>query len=103
MSRKANDDRLIAKFMGEKPIIDGYHAEKYKYVCVIDGPNGHLIRKYHNEWNLLMPVAEKIKEICYTKHLSNQFEPLKESLLDFDLFALWCSIVQFIEWYNENK
>jgi len=53
---------------------------------------------YHSCWNNLMPVVEKIEQIC---------EGVPQQLLHLSLFStrqeIYQAVVQFIKYYNQNK
>lgn len=78
------------------------------------------ISYYHDNWQMLMPVVEKITQIedgkfsvdissvgmwaCFIKR-DDVFE---KNIVDFGGFEpmimnVWKSVVGFIQWYNKNK
>lgn len=65
---------------------------------------------YHEDWNQIIPVVEKIKGLIYKdkgklkfdKVLGPCYSGMKEALLDLDIFALWCGVVAFIHWHNKK-
>jgi hypothetical protein len=70
---------------------------------VEQGGKPHLmadISFYENDWNMLMPVVEKIAEyrLAYPDQ-ANEVCNLKVVVLQS---ALYKRVVQFIKWYNEN-
>jgi len=64
---------------------------------------------YHEDWNQLIPVIEKIKEIVFKeslqfdKKIGPVYSGIKESLIDLDIFSLWCRATIFIHLYNKKK
>lgn len=69
--------------------------------------------KYHEEWNWLMPVSKKIKEIIidryygkaphmYSDIISAENE-LECALMNVDFKEIYNSIIQFIDAYNYNN
>jgi hypothetical protein len=109
------DNELIAEFHHEST---GWTvANGLKALSVTVGPNIHggtdgvLIYnfQYDKDWNLLMPVVEKIYQI---KSSNNQTGRILLSLLDqaYNDFSVIDRIgpihkatVNFIKWYNETK
>ncbi len=88
-------NRMIAEFIGKE--IYQYHHESF----------------YHSSWDWLMPVVEKIEnynsgstlviiedERC---HLDTQNNFEIDSVGHTKIEATYNAVVQFIEWYNENK
>lgn len=100
-------NKLIAQFMGK----DDEHRFLFD----------HLNTKalYHISWDWIMPVIEKIKELkhpvyIYESHIQNTVEIFrlndsssyiirKSSTKEKPIDLVWSAVVEFIEWYNENK
>ena len=82
---KEKNNKLIAEFMG-KEIYQNYHESFY-----------------HTSWDWLMPVVNKCKSFSLDNTYADRIdEALVESEIDFDY--LFCAVLDFIEWYNnENK
>jgi hypothetical protein len=66
--------------------------------------------KYNTSWDWLMSVVDKISKICLLdKELYNEYFWGKIVKTDFLIFRvntveeLWKMVVEFVEWYNENK
>jgi hypothetical protein len=87
-----------------------------------DGVITQGIPDYHNDWNELMPVVEKIESIVYNVRIvSDRFQEngLFVNGTTFDVFkrekeivwvsrkskinAVWLGVIQFIQWYNEQN
>jgi len=90
-------NRMIAEFMGivESSIDGQFWTEKSHEGFGI----GKLVGlKYHSSWDWLMPVVEKIESVN---------EGVPQQLLNVSLFSyiedVYNAVVEFIEWYNENK
>lgn len=88
------DDRLIAKFMGLEIITDGISWFDTKYKS---------LKKYSEDWNALMPVVEKIMDICFNDEIFeddtiNMFYNLRDQIPDIS--ATYTAVVDFIKWYN---
>ena len=68
-----NDNKLIAEFMGAKPLVLGGSTEYEMYGvldCIEDGENEkHYFiddeMRFHESWDWLMPVVEKIESLGY--------------------------------------
>lgn len=74
----------------------------------------HDLHNYNENWNLLMPVVEKIealgatvyirKSICEIAYIENNnayCEVSEET--PSKIKAVWLAIVNFINWYNSNQ
>lgn len=106
-------NKLIAEFMGAE--IDGlnYRVVAYDNIKVCMHPAQ---LKYHNSWDWLMPVVEKIEslganvligrmlcDIKYTNPL-NEDEIFEIRIVSgIKINAVNGAVVKFIKWYNENK
>ena len=56
--------------------------------------------EYHESWDWLMPVVEKINT---TGKGGGLLYGLRDSLLGADIETAFTEVVEFIKWYNENK
>lgn len=104
------NNKLIAEFMG---LLESSIPNKYWSEISEDGfGQGDLSEpKYHESWDWLMPVVEKIESIptdedvfydvimpgleCSIGHVCNVGQTKME--------AVYKSVVEFIKWYNEIK
>lgn len=114
-------NKLIAEFMGYKfyehlPLKrNGWQLESNKDTAIYLTHSDEDL-KYHNSWDWLMPVVEKIEnlganvligrmfcEIKYTNPL-NEGEIFEKKIVSgIKINAVNGSVVEFIKWYNENK
>ena len=115
-------NRLIAEFMGVKPIKESPDIYTYSDMPWIsvreDSPEKVMDAiteyvKYDKEWNWLMPVVERIEAIgfpidIFVKGVSIHKQD-GEPVVDLSgLYAknkmstVYDAVVQFILWYNEN-
>lgn len=110
-------NKLIAEFMGAKMRKNGYF---YDGITFSTGWNTCRPEnmKYHDSWDWLMPVVEKIHGLGWLPTLTFGgryrsysravfHNPNNRELFDREaetmIEATYKAIVQFIQWYNENK
>ena len=122
-------NKLIAQFIGlkrgwwihqEKPLTDDK-----KQWCDMDGKTFLGTRvyydkdlKFHESWDWLMPVFEKIEQIselspsinfgCGTTIWTDgagttRIEIFPETKKESNINISWKAVIEFIKWYNENK
>lgn len=114
-------NELIAKFMGAKIIlirshtpnvIFTKHPDSSRRFCNSDNTELHPRHlSYHKNYNWLIPVGQKILSDVFRKDcIARGFDPwMENNVLDeicdnkWDIDKLYVFIVQFIEWYNEQK
>lgn len=94
-------NKLIADFMGYKwPSTDLYSDKEVKEITHSE------IKKlnYHSSWDWLMPVIKKIENINHDSAVILE-EQGKVLLLPIysEINKVWCAVVEFIKWYNENR
>tara|TARA_B100000780_G_scaffold278963_1_gene254655 strand:- start:988 stop:1248 length:261 start_codon:yes stop_codon:yes gene_type:complete len=82
-------NKLIAEFMGAE-----WHKDFFKDVCIISPSN--ISYKFHNSWDWLMPVLEKVEQVN---------EGIPPQLIHLSLFStineVYEAVVEFIK--NQNK
>jgi len=78
------NNKLIAEFMGV-----GKHYEEQ---------SSNMFNQYHLSWDWLMPVIEKITELCEEPQ---ELDELKHALLCVDIKSVYFIVVEFIK--NQNK
>ena len=111
MKTTEENNRLIAEFMGlvESSIPNKFWTEKTKEGF---GVGKFVDLNYHTSWEWLMSVVEKIENIQFnveqsggscTIHPCVLKEPVFETYSTNRLEATYQAVIQFIEWYNENK
>lgn len=109
-----DNNKLIDNFVVSlcKPDSDG---------CpIFEGPNGKIrwtkevqnnsygLSKYHESWDWLMPVVEKIEKLMSNWDISNRSKYGYNAWMDKFKFAFWDikylynHIIEFIKWYNSN-
>lgn len=63
--------------------------------------------KFHSSWDWLMPVVRKIVEYCCNESeeafMSDQYTAVLETVSLAVIEDAWKVVVEFIQWYNENK
>lgn len=107
-------NKLIAEFMGWNKMPETYNNEKGEVVSygrsqdlytlsLINYKNANEF-EYHSSWDWLMPVIKKIENINHDSAVILE-EQVKVLLLPIysEINKVWCAVVEFIKWYNENK
>jgi hypothetical protein len=106
---KLESNILIAEFMG------AYKGKKesiaYDLDCKFpDGSDRKVpeLFKYHISWDWLMPVVKKIREMANVELSIDEYDEIKEIVwrinpFDYDLEQVYRAVVQFIQWYNNQK
>jgi hypothetical protein len=112
-------NKLIAEFLGLNSELSSYYLPQFGEYTNNYGNiewndcfrNEEL--KFHNSWDWLMQVVEKIskifgqwdyedpnrikaEDIFYMDNMFSEF-------IDADIEAIYSRVVEFIKWYNENK
>ena len=99
--KQIQGNKIIALFM-ELETPDGVYFE----YLLKDGNRSKLthflLLEYHLSWDWLMPVCSKIDTVCgIDLHEWDQF--INESLESKNINIVFSAVVEFIEWYNQNK
>ena len=97
-NNKMKDNKLIAEFMGlVTPSIIGemYVNDPDVQVLITDC-------KWHESWDWLMPVVEKINGIAHEGELYDvgEYEQLTDHLIGANIEHSYGHVVQFIKWHN---
>jgi|688.fasta_scaffold855053_3 hypothetical protein len=94
------ENKLIAEFMGMESFKDMLSTlNNGKINISIDI---YEQAKYHSSWDWLMPVIEKIDEICGID-LHEWDEYINNSLCSKSLNTTYSACIEFIKWYNKNN
>ena len=102
------NNKLIAEFMGlnlHQGVWRKSTLATERKICKEDA------LKYHEDWNWLMEVVEKIESLGYrieiVKHICRIYLSNKETIIISEntpkIEAVYNAVVEFIKWYNENK
>ena len=114
MKNIIENNKLIAEFLSIK-IHPCETIENFKFLPIEERGlyNGYFIDelKYHEDWNWLMEVVEKIESLGYrieiVKHICRIYLSNKETIIISEntpkIEAVYNAVVEFIKWYNENK
>ena len=121
---------LIAQFMEVKPRLispDCYGLNNMPFWSITgDTPDkvlkdASLLLKYHNDWNQLMEVVEKIESIVWEELNETSFnvtigatiycviQDNNGGMLEIigegrtKIESVYNAVIQFIKWYNKNK
>ena len=90
------NNKLIAEFMELQ-----FHKGEYYRPLYNSGdwiPENEL--EYYTSWDWLMPVIEKITELCEEPQ---ELDELKHALLCVDIKSVYFIVVEFIKDYNNGK
>ena len=110
-------NKLIAEFMGwrfikwcgtddeeELPMYQRFEGEEIVHPGIFHAP------EFHEEWNSIMPVVEKIETIAelftITSNycsINNKREATITEVGKNKIQAVWQAVIRFIEWYNKNN
>jgi len=97
------ENKLIAEFMGAKPLVLGGSTEYEMYGvldCIEDGVNEkHYFiddeMRFHTSWDWLMPVVERIEQVI---------QGVPQQMLHLSLYStideVYQAVVEFIKEYN---
>jgi hypothetical protein len=101
MNITVENNKLIAEFMGleYESLIAMQKSELYDLGHRNTDTIKKFYRLYHNSWDWLMPVVEKIinlKEV-YAQERQRVF-----SCISPDISKTYTTVVEFIKWYNQN-
>ena len=111
MENVTENNKLIAEFIGRK-------GKQNKNLYWVNIPNVDWVApeemKFHEDWNWLMPVIDKIETILpddSTVHIEfnrcwidNNKEGLTiDACRNTRLDSVYYAVLEFIEWYNEHK
>ena len=102
------NNKLIAEFMGGQKVLpdrDVYNMPTHNNLCY-----GLDEMKYHTSWDWLMPVVEKIEDMGSEIVITNAECTISapngyyEETIDKKRFgATHTAVVEFINYYNQNK
>ena len=106
-----NNNKLIAEFMGAKPLVLGGSTEYEMYGvldCIEDGVDEkHYYiddeMRFHESWDWLMPVHRKC---MFTPNFSGDDQLrtlLIDAVIDADINRLYDAVVEFIKEYNVDN
>lgn len=103
-------NKLIAEFMGVE-FINGVYGNCISAMPMKPFTSDSL--KYNYSWDWLMPVAEKIESMQWKVDIEYRYTYIHNPVTDMyfeteserttKLSACLDSVIQFIQWYNENK
>ena len=102
-------NKLIAEFLGAKPISLGASVEYEMYgiiECIKDGVNEkHFFipdeMEFKESWDWLMPVVAKCREESNAE--DSHWEAIYYSLEGCDIDVTYHAVVEFIKWYNKKQ
>ena len=102
------DNKLIAEFMGAKPLVLGGSTEYEMYGvldCIEDGVDEkHYYiddeMRFHESWDWLIPVVESCFERLDARDTSA--DEIKRQLLVCNMSGVYDAVVEFINQYNNE-
>ncbi len=103
-----DNNKLIAEFMGVKPIVLGGSTEYEMYGvldCIEDGVDEkHFFLEeqllFHTSWDWLTPVVSK----CFkTGDDTHQWDNIMDTIFTCDIDIVYARVVEFIKIYNDEK
>jgi hypothetical protein len=115
-----NDNELIAEFMAVKKEVNEMERTQYLLITAPKGFAGNWYESgltgYHESWDWLMPVVDKIDKLHDEKFKYDSIEiakgnwPKDEKYMDIiaaplntTINEVYENIVEFIKWYNQEK
>ena len=118
-------NRLIAQFMGCEPTPDALDRSVLAYYIgdvIINADNSKNENdenvfhpedmQFHTDWNWLMPVIRKIEELgndvlITTNYIQISYDEGEQFIviddLNIKIDSVYNAVIEFINWYNENK
>ena len=95
---------LIARFMTDEPDVLERDLNKAGTVESM---------LYHCDWNWLMPILKRIGNIMFVyEYGTDEFERFEDifpdtitlqEIFDGDIQSVWERVIEFINWYNNDK
>ncbi len=106
----AEGNKLIAEFMGKTPNPNDGGRTWANETLEVDGSiygDEWETLKYHKSWDWLMPVIEKccglILVLDSVMTYITKTGIIKRELIRLNIERTWQAVVEFIQWYNEQK
>ena len=112
------NNKLIAEFMGyeftETPTCGILIGNKFTRLPKKDNKPPFEVQygwnypNYHKDWNLLIGVLKKIREISNTKLTIDDYDKMKSitkylNPYDYEIDFIYEKVIEFIKWYNNEK
>lgn len=110
------DNKLIASFMMEKGSLSTpdmhFSCDKRKISSItiddITDKEDIEYMHYHDQWDWLMPVVEKIWDIIGNRSSLFHFEYEDELITSYEdyttnIMDCWNAVIKFIKWYNNEQ
>lgn len=102
-----NNNKLIAEFMGNHT--DEYGNDVYVPKEMMFNSKSKCMQgifefnecKFHTDWNWLMPVVVKILDISLESDSMEPYYNITDSIPNIK--ETYKEVIEFINWYNENK
>lgn len=104
MNKVIEGNKIIAEFMGGK--LKVYNISNAEYYIMSNKQKWMPEElKYHTSWDWLMPVYVKMQNIGADKGLSYEkfYTNFHVGVTIGDIRYSWLAVVDFINWYNQQK
>lgn len=101
MKTTEQKNRMIAEFMGLEPLSSD--PKNFFFYRPLSNYIYTKSMQYNTSWDWLMPVVEAIYNTGLDEQNTNEIGDVTHALLDVNINAVHEAVVQFIEWYNEQK
>ena len=101
MRKDKESNKLIAEFMGNKPIFE----DRKQYQMVTHNNMCYGIKEllYHTSWDWLMPVITKAVSMDEWEYKYPHNEVFWDYFKTLNIAIMYDEVIKYIEWYNKNK
>lgn len=107
--KNMDKNKLVAEFMRIRVMEGINNGNKYYYYNNSEMQDYDALPDYYTSWDCLIPVVHKCLYGTYLKNIpvngewTNKIKNIESALLNCEITNLFDAVVEFINWYNENK
>ncbi len=108
--RESKNNILIAEFMGFQKTNSGWYdyEDLLTIVYANTGSNTHDNLHFEEDWNWLMPVVNKIRSLYNNTEVTDEkgsdiINDLAEGCIEANILQVHKAVIDFINWYNNQK